>query len=857
MTDLTPMYLRDYQESVYQIPKVDLTIELDDERTLVRSSMTVERNTNRVEQDVLVLDGHDMELVTIHIDGVLLSTDQYQVSQESLIINHCPGNFVLTIETMINPKANTALEGIYKSGGAFCSQCEAEGFRRITYFLDRPDVMSIYTTTIIADKDKYPFLLSNGNCIERKDLEHGKHLVSWHDPFHKPCYLFALVAGDFDLLEDAFTTKSGRNVDLQLFVDKGNLFKAHYAMQALKDSMAWDEQVFDLEYDLDIYMIVAVDFFNMGAMENKGLNVFNSKYVLADERSATDDDFFNIQAVIGHEYFHNWTGNRVTCRDWFQLSLKEGLTVFRDQQFSADMHQKDVTRINNVRVLRAHQFAEDAGPMAHPIRPEKVVEMNNFYTLTVYEKGSEVIRMLHTLLGETGFQRGIKEYIARHDGQAVTCDDFINAMADANDRDLSQFSLWYSQVGTPQVHANATYDLQSKSLSLRLSQTPGAGQQHPPLLIPIGFELLNPKTGETMRQGVLSLSDAAQTFEFEELALQPVIALLTGFSAPVKLDFPQSNDDLLRIMTSANDGFSRWEASQSLFRQCIANYYKDTGYRLPDSLQQAFANILDADIEPAFKALQITLPGFAEMTEFLQDVEPQRLLAALEQFEQDLLNSQTAKLTSIYQQCTERLFGDSEQASGLRALKNACLHYLAGDEDFDGEVVSQFRQARNMTEQIAALNAAAQYNLPSFENINNAFAEQWQEDTLVMDKWFAIQAKVQDGNIFERLQSLLSHPKFSMENPNRVRSLVGSFANSNPKYFHDPSGKGYEWLATQIAILDKINPQVASRLITGLIQGQGFCQEVQSRLRKQLAGLQKLENISADIGEKISAALAK
>ncbi|WP_394173223.1 aminopeptidase N [Thalassotalea litorea] len=854
MAEFTPIYLKDYQASAYQIPNVELIIELDDERTIVRNTMHIKRAAG--ESQPLVLNGHQMTLLSVYIDDVALSTEQYRVDDETLCIEQCPEQFTLKIETEINPKANTALEGIYKSGGAFCSQCEAEGFRRITYFLDRPDVMSIYKTTIIADKGQYPYLLSNGNCVERSDLEDGKHRVTWHDPFHKPCYLFALVAGDFDLLEDAFTTKSGRQVDLQLFVDKGNLFKAQYAMQALKDSMAWDENVFDLEYDLDIYMIVAVDFFNMGAMENKGLNVFNSKFVLADERSATDEDFFNVQAVIGHEYFHNWTGNRVTCRDWFQLSLKEGLTVFRDQQFSADMHQRDVTRINNVRVLRSHQFAEDAGPMAHPIRPEKVVEMNNFYTLTVYEKGSEVIRMLHTLLGEEGFQRGMKEYISRHDGQAVTCDDFVNAMADANQRDLSQFALWYSQVGTPEVRGTSNYDPQSKSLTLQLQQSPAAGQQHPPLLIPIGFELLDPKTGVTLNQGVLSLCETSQAFEFEHIDVNPVVALLTGFSAPVKLDYKQSNEELLTVMVSANDGFSRWEASQNLFRQCIANYYQDLSYTLPAALSQAFASILDADVEPAFKALQVSLPGFAEMTEFLQNVEPQTLLSALDRFQQDLLDAQADKLKAVYEQCSQQLLTESEQATGLRALKNACLHFLAADPDFDANVVEQFTQAPNMTEQIAALGVAAQYHLPCFERLSTDFASQWQADTLVMDKWFAIQAKVQDGAIFERLQSLLAHPKFSLENPNRVRALVGSFAGQNPKYFHDPSGQGYEWLATQIEALDKINPQVASRLITALIQGQGFCEAVQLKLRQQLVRLQGLDNISADIGEKISAALA-
>ncbi|TKB45870.1 aminopeptidase N [Thalassotalea mangrovi] len=855
MTDFTPRFLKDYQPAPYQIHTVDLYIELDDERTLVRNQMQIKRHGDADENEPLVLDGQHMELQGLWLNGEALNASRYQCDEQSLTITHCPQAFTLTIETLVNPKANTALEGIYKSGGAFCTQCEAEGFRRISYFLDRPDVMAIYTTTIVADKDKYPYLLANGNCIERRDLERGRHLVTWHDPFQKPCYLFALVAGDFDLLEDRFVTQSGREVALQLFVDKGNLDKARFAMQALQDSMAWDERVFGLEYDLDIYMIVAVDFFNMGAMENKGLNIFNSKFVLADQRSATDDDFFNVQAVIGHEYFHNWTGNRITCRDWFQLSLKEGLTVFRDQQFSADMHQPDVTRISNVRLLRAQQFAEDAGPMAHPIRPEKVVEMNNFYTLTVYEKGAEVIRMLHTLLGEQGFQRGMKEYIARHDGQAVTCDDFIAAMAAANDTDLQQFSLWYSQVGTPQVEATSNYDANSGSLTLTVEQRPASGQQHPPLLIPIGYELLAQDSKKVMHKGVLSLTQTTQQFTFEQLNEQPVVVLLTGFSAPVKLHFSQCEDELMTIMVHADDGFSRWEATQILFRQCIAHYYQDESFSLADSLSRAFADILDAEVEPAFKALQITLPGFAEMTEFLQDVEPQQLLNALSRFKLDLLGKQQAKLQAMYQACDQKLQSGEGHGAGYRALKNACLEYLVQGQSFDTEVTAQYQKASNMTEKIAALQVAASENLPCFEALNRDFFAQWQDDSLVMDKWFSIQARIEDDAVFERLEGLLNHPKFSMRNPNRARALIGSFAVHNPKYFHHASGRGYDWLTDQIVKLDAINPQVASRLITPLIQTQGFASSVQETMRKRLQRLQQLDDISADIGEKINAAL--
>ena len=560
MTVPTPRFLADYRPSNYTIDTVNLTINLDDTCSQVISELTIIRQCEKLQP--LELNGEHLTLISIAIDNQVLSKAQYQLSETLLTIpsSSLPDgvNFTLTITTEINPQENTALEGLFKSGDAFCTQCEAEGFRRISYYLDRPDVMATFTTKVIANKSLYPYLLSNGNKVAEGELTDGKHFVTWHDPFPKPCYLFALVAGDFDLLQDSFTTESGRNVALEIFVDKGNLTKAEHAMVSLQKSMAWDEETFGLEYDLDIYMIVAVDFFNMGAMENKGLNVFNSKYVLADSQCATDSDYFNIEAVIAHEYFHNWTGNRVTCRDWFQLSLKEGLTVFRDQQFSADMHSGAVTRIQNVRLLRSQQFAEDAGPMAHPIRPEKVLEMNNFYTLTVYEKGSEVIRMLHTLIGVDMFRKGMDLYFKRFDGMAVTCDDFINAMSDASGKDLSQFKLWYSQSGTPIIKAEEDFNSQDNTYTLSLSQQSPITKHQPnpqALHIPINIELISGNDGGDTTSELLEFTQAEQSWTFTGFTCKPTLAMLTDFSAPVRLIFEQDDSSLLTIMRQAVNSF--------------------------------------------------------------------------------------------------------------------------------------------------------------------------------------------------------------------------------------------------------------------------------------------------------------
>jgi aminopeptidase N len=850
MSDFTPRYLADYSASNFSISTVELTFELNEYKTRVINRMQV---SQRLPNDTpLTLDGEHLKLLSVTVNQTALTTQDYQISDTTLTIDVKDAEFFLEIVTEINPVENTALEGLFKSGEAYCTQCEAEGFRRISYYLDRPDVMATFTTKIIANKAQYPYLLSNGNKIASGDLENDEHFVQWHDPFPKPCYLFALVAGDFDVLTDSFHTDSARDVALEIFVDKGNINKAHHAMASLKRSMAWDEKVFGLEYDLDIYMIVAVDFFNMGAMENKGLNVFNSKFVLADEKSATDTDYFNVEAVIAHEYFHNWTGNRVTCRDWFQLSLKEGLTVFRDQQFSADMHSAAVTRIQNVRVLRSMQFAEDAGPMAHPIRPEKVLEMNNFYTLTVYEKGAEVIRMIHTLLGAEKFRKGIDLYFKRFDGMAVTCDDFINAMSDASSIDLSQFKRWYEQAGTPQLLVEENFDADTNVYQISVAQSNGDNLA---LHIPIGIELIATDTYESTTH-LLQLTEQKQTWSFSEFTDKPVLALLTGFTAPVKSQFVQSDQDLELIMTHANDEFCRWDAGQTLLSTYIKNVMVDPELALPSNLIEAFKNILTADISPAFKAEQLTLPNFSELTDSIDAVDPIALLDAIDKLKQGLATELAPLFLQYYQQNVQREFASDGNAIGQRALKNACLSYLTTLAPQQALLAEQYHNANNMTDSLAALNCAAKANAESFTVMMADFEHKWSSTALVMDKWFSIQASVKDEAIYENLTQLTNHPLFSLNNPNRARSLIGAFTMNNPRYFHCASGRGYQFLIDQIKLLNRINPQVASRMITPLIQFSSLDKKRREMIKALLVDLSQQKDLSKDLKEKLDAALA-
>lgn len=862
-------YRHDYRAPDYTITDIDLNVELDAQKTTVTAVSKVKRQG--AEQAPLVLNGEDLTLLSVSVNGQPWL--HYREQDNLLFIEQLPEQFTLTIVNDIHPASNTALEGLYLSGEALCTQCEAEGFRHITYYLDRPDVLARFTTTIVADKARYPYLLSNGNRLDQGELADGRHWVKWEDPFPKPSYLFALVAGDFDVLRDSFITRSGREVALELFVDRGNLDRADWAMTSLKNSMKWDETRFGLEYDLDIYMIVAVDFFNMGAMENKGLNVFNSKYVLAKAETATDKDYLNIEAVIGHEYFHNWTGNRVTCRDWFQLSLKEGLTVFRDQEFSSDLGSRSVNRIDNVRVMRAAQFAEDASPMAHAIRPDKVIEMNNFYTLTVYEKGSEVIRMMHTLLGEKQFQAGMQLYFERHDGSAATCDDFVQAMEDASNVDLSLFRRWYSQSGTPLLTVRDDYDAEKQQYHLHISQKtlPTADQPEKlPLHIPFDIELYDTagnvialqKNGTPVHP-VLNITEAEQTFTFDQVPCQPTPSLLREFSAPVKLDYPYSDQQLTFLMQHARNEFSRWDAAQMLLATYIklnvAKYQQKQPLSLPLHVADAFrAVLLDEQIDPALAAQILTLPAENEIAELFSTIDPEAIGAVHEAITRCLAQALADELLAVYLANQTPEYRVEHGDIAKRALKNTCLGYLVfADADFANKLVSaQYHQADNMTDSLAALSAAVVAQLPCRDELLAAFDVRWNHDGLVMDKWFALQASSPAGDVLTKIRALLTHPSFSLSNPNRTRALIGAFASGNPSAFHAKDGSGYQFLVEILSDLNTRNPQVASRLIEPLIRLKRYDADRQALMRQALEQLKGLENLSGDLFEKITKALA-
>lgn len=862
-------YRHDYKSPDYTITDIDLDFALDAQKTTVTAVSKVKRQA--ADATPLVLDGEDLTLISINVDGQ--AWPHYHLQENSLVIEQLPANFTLTIVNDIHPATNSALEGLYLSGNALCTQCEAEGFRHITYYLDRPDVLARFTTRIVADKSLYPYLLSNGNRVGQGDLDNGRHWVKWEDPFPKPCYLFALVAGDFDVLRDKFITRSGREVALELFVDRGNLDRADWAMTSLKNSMKWDETRFGLEYDLDIYMIVAVDFFNMGAMENKGLNVFNSKYVLAKAETATDKDYLNIEAVIGHEYFHNWTGNRVTCRDWFQLSLKEGLTVFRDQEFSSDLGSRSVNRIENVRVMRSAQFAEDASPMAHAIRPDKVIEMNNFYTLTVYEKGSEVIRMMHTLLGEQQFQAGMQLYFERHDGSAATCDDFVQAMEDASNVDLSLFRRWYSQSGTPILTVRDDYDAENQQYHLHVSQKtlPTADQPEKlPLHIPLDIELYDSKGNviALQRNGlpvhhVLNVTEAEQTFTFDNVEHPPIPSLLREFSAPVKLDYTYSDQQLTFLMQHARNEFSRWDAAQSLLATYIklnvAKYQQKQPLSLPNHVADAFrAILLDENLDPALAAQILTLPSENEIAELFTTIDPQAISAVHEAITRCLANELSDELLAVYVANITPEYRIEHTDIAKRTLRNICLSYLAfADEEFANKLVSsQYHQADNMTDSLAALAAAVAAQLPCRDELLAAFDVRWNHDGLVMDKWFALQATSPAVDVLAQVRGLLTHPAFSLSNPNRTRSLIGSFASGNPAAFHATDGSGYQFLVEILSDLNTRNPQVAARLIEPLIRLKRYDSGRQTLMRQALEQLKTLDNLSGDLYEKIIKALA-
>ncbi|WP_299074368.1 aminopeptidase N [uncultured Paraglaciecola sp.] len=856
----------DYKAPDFLIEHVELSLSLHETETKVVCISTVTRNGHH--NRPLILDGEGITLSSVHIDDSEITN--FQQTDSTLTVTTSRHQFSLRIENTVNPKDNSTLEGLYLSAGAYCTQCEAEGFRKITYFLDRPDVLATYDVTINADKQQFPFLLSNGNKVDSGDLENGQHWVKWSDPFKKPCYLFALVAGDFDVLKDSFTTQSGRDIALELFVDKGMLGRGQHALDSLKKAMSWDEKEFGLEYDLDIYMIVAVDFFNMGAMENKGLNVFNSKFVLANAETATDEDYFNIEAVIAHEYFHNWTGNRVTCRDWFQLSLKEGLTVFRDQQFSADMSSPIVNRIKNVKIIREHQFAEDASAMSHPIRPDEVIEMNNFYTVTVYDKGAEVIRMLFTLLGKTGFLAGIKLYFKRFDGQAVTCDDFVQAMQDANDKDLTQFRLWYSQSGTPKVIVTDAYDAEAKTYRIDFEQKHEAtfdqtDKQN--LLIPLQFSLLNEvqqplkltSTGE--QQTTLELTDTHHSFELTGIEARPIPSLLHGFSAPVKLDYQYSQQQLARVMTGSPDEFSRWDAGQKLFSDCIHGLAGKNQQQQNASLNQTlamFEPIIEAtDISLALKAEILTLPSFETLFQQKSVVDVDILHKSRKQLFTALATTYQSNWLTHYSRFEKQPYAYEAQQVEQRKMRNLALKYITLSKDAGAEqlLAEQFNHADNMTDTLGVLSAAQLGDLDFFEKLMLDFEQKWHSDPLVLDKWFALHGNTERKDILARLSMLMQHNQFTINNPNRVRALIGTFSFYNVAGFHNIDGSGYKFVADYLIKLNEVNPQVAARIITPLIQWQKVDKVRQELMQHQLMRIGDTKGLSKDLFEKITKSL--
>lgn len=868
MTANTKQYLKDYRSPSHVIDELYLEFMLDEQATVVTATSRVRTINPNIP---LTLDGQDLSLISITIDGIAVPPQQYQLTQEQLILKEVPSQFTLTVTTQINPATNTKLEGLYVSDGAFCTQCEAEGFRRITYYLDRPDVMAVYTTKIIADKTKFPYLLSNGNKVEQGELANNKHYTVWHDPHKKPAYLFALVAGDFDKLSDTFTTKSGRVVALEFFVDKGNKNKATHALDSLKRSMAWDEERFNLEYDLDIYMVVAVDFFNMGAMENKGLNVFNSKYVLADTASATDVDFHGIESVIGHEYFHNWTGNRITCRDWFQLSLKEGLTVFRDQEFSSDVGSRAVNRIDAVKVIRSHQFAEDAGPMSHPIRPEAVMEMNNFYTVTVYNKGAEVIRMMHTLVGEERFQAGMANYIERFDGQAVTCDDFVDAMETGASIDLQQFRRWYSQSGTPTVGMKQSFNADNGTLTLTLSQQLEQGNNEAklqPFHIPVMLEVIDAQGNNVaLEQGksttIIELTSYEQTFVVENVPVGSTAVLFGDFSAPVKTSFSYTTEQLVHILTYSSNAVSRWDSAQQLLTTAIlSNMGKSAVQRNLDStLLESFNTVIaNQALDPALVAQMIELPSLTALFELFEQVEVDALISARDFVAQTISQDLQTTLLTRYQDCVAELSQSPSQARAvaLRALKNALLTWLCitVNAQNDGLLLAQSQSATNMTDCIAALAIASQNSSPCTQQLLADFERAWADNGLVMDKWFATIGATKCDGVIDLIEETFEHPTFSWNNPNRVRSLIGAFAMNNHRQFHALDGRGYAFLTDQLIALNTINPQIAARLITPLMGWQKIAGERGQLMKAQLERLQALPDLAKDLVEKVELSLS-
>jgi aminopeptidase N len=871
--------LEDYRPSPYLIPRTDLVFRLSPDATTVIATLSVERRDDAPIDAPLALDGDGLTLKRLAIDGIEVQATAFTATPDSLAIAAPPlaRRFTLTIETELAPSSNEALMGLYRSNGVYCTQCEAEGFRRITYFLDRPDILSVYRVRIEADRHEVPLLLANGNPVEAGEIEGGRHFAVWDDPFPKPSYLFALVAGDLGVLKDEFLTMSGRSIALGIYVEHGKEARATYAMDALKRSMRWDEERFGREYDLDVFNIVAVSDFNMGAMENKGLNVFNDKYVLADEDTATDVDFANIEAIIAHEYFHNWTGNRITCRDWFQLCLKEGLTVFRDHEFSADQRSRAVKRIAEVRTLRAHQFPEDQGPLAHPVRPRRYREINNFYTSTVYEKGSEVVRMIRTILGAEKFREGMDLYFERHDGEAATVENFVKVFEDVSGRDLSQFSLWYHQAGTPNLAVTTSYNAEAGEYVIEIEQSvpPTPSESRKRLMhIPLAFGLVGSDgadiayghvDGAAVENGVIHVRKRRHVVRFSDVPERPSLSFNRGFSAPITLSIEQTLEERGFLAGNDSDPFSRWQAFNSLLtdalmaasRQCRGGKAPE----FPDELTRLAGSIAANDaLEPAFRALALTLPGEADIARELgTNIDPDAIFAAREALARAIAEANKALFEQLFGALSgDNTFSPDAASAGRRALRNVLLDYFSAGSGDPSLAARQFAAATNMTDRSAALTILAQRHADAQDTVAAlaAFEQRYAADPLVLDKWFQIQAGIPGPATVERVGSLMRHPAFSIANPNRVRSLVGSFSTGNQTAFHRADGGGYRLFADTVLTVEKRNPQVAARLATALRSWRSLEPVRQEKAREALLRLAGAENLSADLRDIVERTLA-
>jgi aminopeptidase N len=867
-TESKTIYLKDYLPSEYTIDHVELDIDLQAQNTVVRSKLTVKKNpASQANTKQLTLAGDSLELQQVKLNNKVLTANEYTLTKENLSISNLPEKFTLEITSITKPALNTALSGLYKTNGNYCTQCEAEGFRRITYYLDRPDVMATFVVTIHGDRRECPVLLANGNLIAQGLEENNRHYATWEDPFPKPCYLFAMVAGDLVAAQDKFITMSGRIVTIQIFVERENLAQTPHALAAVKKAMLWDEQAYGREYDLDIYMIVAVNDFNMGAMENKGLNIFNSKYILVSPATATDFDYAHVDLVVGHEYFHNWSGNRVTCRDWFQLSLKEGFTVFREQQFTQAITESPVVRIDEVKNLITRQFAEDSGPLAHPVRPDSYMEINNFYTMTIYEKGAEVIRMMHTLLGPEKFRKGTDLYFARNDGHAVTTDDFVAALQEASGIDLSQFKLWYTQAGTPELTVATEYDPGQKTYTLNLTQmtppTPGQPDKQA-LHIPIALGLLDANGNDIpIETPVLSLTKPEQKFVFKNIAEKPHLSILRDFSAPVRLKHSVSDEDLAFLLAKDNDNFNRWYAGQKLYTNTLLNLVKDvqnkTALKLSSVLIEAFrAVLLDDGLNLSLKAELLTPPSMQLLIDSMQVADPDAIYAAKKFLVTTIANEMKKELIDKYDAYT--LFGPfkyTAEDAAHRSCRNTIFGFLTSTKTREAIVLAndQYNKANNMTDKIAALSALA--NIECDERIEALvdFYDDWSSNPLVINKWLSIQATADLDDTLDQVKSLMQHAAFDIKNPNKVYALIGGFGIGNPVKFHAKDGAGYNFITDIVIQLNSLNPQVAARMLNPLTNWKKFTPDRQEKMQKELLRIKQADNLSSDVMEIVTKAL--